>query len=46
LHLLPTEVAETFPTAAFTAISEDPVSEEEAAGFQAALNDMELHQAP
>ncbi len=36
----PTEQAETFPTAAFADISEDPVSERKAAGFQAILTDM------
>ena len=36
----PSEAAEAFPTAAFSDISEDPVSEETAANFQAILNDM------
>ena len=36
----PSEAAEAFPTAAFADISEDPVSEETAAEFQAILNDM------
>jgi len=36
----PSEPAASFPTAAFADISEDPVSEEVAAKFQAALRDM------
>ncbi len=36
----PSEPAEPFPTAAFTDISEDPVSEKTAAKFQVALGDM------
>jgi hypothetical protein len=36
----PSERREAFPTAAFADISEDPVSEEAAAQFQAILDDM------
>src|ERR671936_621034 len=36
----PTERVEAFPTAAFAGISEDPVSGETAAEFQAALDEM------
>ena len=36
----PSEPAASFPTATFADISEDPVSEEVAAKFQAALRDM------
>ena len=36
----PSEAAEAFPTDAFAAISDDPVSRKTAAGFQAVLDDM------